>query len=110
MDYPARRLVDDVEDVSVMRPAGVHRELGKGVRHAADDDDGVIRRPLVAKVWPKPFPPRWVMTQCPRSRGRHGTAQAGREAAERESTDAPCLARRCSAGLFEYQASPQDGG
>ena len=57
VDYPARRLVrNDVEDVSVMRPAGVHRELGKGVRPAADDDDGVIRRLLVAKVWPKLFP------------------------------------------------------
>ena len=38
-----------------MGAAGVRRELGNGVRPAANNDDGVVRRPLVAKVGPKLF-------------------------------------------------------
>jgi hypothetical protein len=45
-----------VQDIGVMCPAGVHRELREGVRPAADDDNGVVRRPLVAKVRPELFP------------------------------------------------------
>jgi hypothetical protein len=44
-----------VQDVSVMCPAGMHRELCEGVWPAADDDGGVVRRPLVAKVRPELF-------------------------------------------------------
>jgi hypothetical protein len=36
-----------------MRPASMHRELREGVRAAADDDGGIVRRALVAKVGPK---------------------------------------------------------
>jgi hypothetical protein len=39
-----------------MGAAGVRGELRNGVRPAADDDDGIIRRPLVAKVGPELFP------------------------------------------------------
>lgn len=39
-----------------MRAAGMHRELCEGIRPATDDDSGVVRRPLVAKVRPKLFP------------------------------------------------------
>jgi hypothetical protein len=39
-----------------MRPLGVHRELREGVWPAADDDSGVVRRTLVAKVRPELFP------------------------------------------------------
>ena len=38
-----------------MCPAGMHRELCEGVWAAADDDGGVVRRPLVAKVRPELF-------------------------------------------------------
>ncbi len=39
-----------------MRPAGVHRELCEGIRPTADDDDAVVRRPLVTEIRPKLFP------------------------------------------------------
>jgi hypothetical protein len=44
-----------VQDISVMRPAGVHRELCQRVWPAADND-AVVRRPLVAEVGPELFP------------------------------------------------------
>ena len=39
-----------------MRPLGAHRELREGVWPAADDDGGVVWRPLVAAVETELFP------------------------------------------------------